>query len=130
MRTGLPYSMAASIMVRKLSSCFLPMLTLPGLMRYFASARAQAGIFLQQQMAVVVEVADDGHAHAELVQRVDDLRDGRRAASVLTVTRTSSEPACASAMTWLTVEVTSAVSVLVMDWTTMGCRRPPTRRRY
>ena len=68
MRTGLPYSMAASIMVRKLSSCFLPMLTLPGLMRYLASARAHAGILLQQQMAVVVEVADDGHAHAEHVR--------------------------------------------------------------
>ena len=40
--------------------------------------------------------------------------------SVLTVTRTSSEPAFASAITWLTVEATSAVSVLVIDWTTMG----------
>ena len=42
------------------------------------------------------------------------------ASSVLTVTRTSSEPARASAITWLTVPATSAVSVLVMDWTTMG----------
>ena len=37
------------------------------------------------------------------------------ACSVLTVTRTSSEPACASAITWFTVDGTSAVSVLVMD---------------
>src|SRR5579872_1802232 len=47
------------------------------------------------------------------------------ACSVLTVTRTSSEPAAASAITWFTVEVTSAVSVLVIDCTTMGCE-PPT----
>ncbi len=47
------------------------------------------------------------------------------ACSVLTVTRTSSDPARASAITWFTVEGTSAVSVLVMDCTTMGCL-PPT----
>ena len=70
--------MAASIMVRKLSSCFLPMLTLPGLMRYLASARAQSGIFLQQNVAVVVEVANHRDAHAELVERVDDLWHGLR----------------------------------------------------
>src|SRR5262249_55669588 len=45
--------------------------------------------------------------------------------SVFTVTRTSSEPAFASAITWFTVEVTSSVSVLVIDWTTIGCV-PPT----
>ncbi len=42
------------------------------------------------------------------------------ACSVFTVTRTSSEPARASAITWFTVEGVSAVSVLVMDCTTMG----------
>jgi len=42
------------------------------------------------------------------------------ACSVLTVTRTSSEPAAASAITWLTVPATSAVSVLVIDCTTIG----------
>src|ERR1035437_2557614 len=47
------------------------------------------------------------------------------ACSVLTVTRTSSDPARASAITWFTVEGTSAVSVLVMDCTTIGCL-PPT----
>ena len=49
----------------------------------------------------------------------------RAAASVLTVTRTSSLPAAWSALTWATVPATSAVSVLVIDCTTMG-RRPPT----
>src|SRR6185436_5743659 len=50
----------------------------------------------------------------------------RAAASLFTVTRTSSLPAACSARTWATVPATSAVSVLVMDWTTMG-RSPPTR---
>src|SRR5882724_1344633 len=52
------------------------------------------------------------------------------AASLLTVTRTSSEPARASAATCWMVPAISAVSVLVMDWTAMGAplpmRTPPT----
>src|ERR1700761_1970193 len=40
--------------------------------------------------------------------------------SLLTVTRTSSEPALLSALTWATVPSMSAVSVLVIDWTTIG----------
>src|SRR5450631_3347116 len=47
------------------------------------------------------------------------------AASLLTVRRTSSEPARASDMTWATEESTSAVSVLVIDCTTIGAV-PPT----
>src|SRR6185437_5184737 len=47
------------------------------------------------------------------------------ASSVLTVTRTSSEPARANSITWFTVAVVSAVSVLVIDWTTTGWA-PPT----
>src|SRR5580698_1622208 len=46
------------------------------------------------------------------------------AASVFTVTRTSSEPARASAITWFTVAVTFAVSVFVIDWTTIGLVLP------
>jgi 3-oxoacyl-[acyl-carrier-protein] synthase-3 len=50
---------------------------------------------------------------------------------LFTVTRTSSLPARASAATCRTVAATSAVSVLVMDCTTMGCPdpmgTPPTR---
>src|SRR6266576_3848628 len=52
------------------------------------------------------------------------------ACSVLTVTRTSCEPACARRATWIAVPSASAVSVLVIDWTTTGCadptRTPPT----
>ena len=42
-RTGRPYSTAASIMVAKRSSRFSPNPTLPGLIRYLASARAHSG---------------------------------------------------------------------------------------
>src|SRR4051795_1368007 len=52
------------------------------------------------------------------------------ACSVLTVTRTSCEPACARRATWIAVPAASAVSVLVIDWTTTGgadpTRTPPT----
>src|ERR1700722_2843983 len=52
------------------------------------------------------------------------------AASLLTVIRTSSEPARASAAICWTVDSTSAVSVLVIDCTTTGAedpmRTPPT----
>jgi hypothetical protein len=62
--------------------------------------RARAlGILLQQDVAVVMEVADDGHAHAELVEVSTIFGTAAAAASVLTVTRTSSEPARASAIT-------------------------------
>ena len=45
--------------------------------------------------------------------------------ALLTVTRTSSEPARHSSATCLVVEATSAVSVLVIDCTTTGAL-PPT----
>ena len=55
--TGLSLSSAIWTMVRKFSSRrLLP--TLPGLMRYLASVCAVCGIFREQQVAVVVEVAD------------------------------------------------------------------------
>src|SRR4029077_16250131 len=46
------------------------------------------------------------------------------ASSVLTVTRTSCEPACARRATWIAVASASAVSVLVIDWTTTGGAAP------
>src|SRR6185369_558743 len=52
------------------------------------------------------------------------------ASSVFTVTRTSCEPAWASRATWIAVASGSAVSVFVIDWTTIGwalpTRTPPT----
>src|SRR6478609_5141131 len=44
--------------------------------------------------------------------------------SLFTVTRTSCDPALARAVTWATVPATSAVSVLVIDWMTIGCLEP------
>ena len=46
------------------------------------------------------------------------------ASSLLTVTRTISEPARARAATCSMVPGMSAVSVLVMDWTTTGTSQP------
>src|ERR1043166_2570325 len=46
------------------------------------------------------------------------------ASSLFTVTLTSSLPASASAAACAMVASTSAVSVLVIAWTTMGCRLP------
>src|SRR4051794_3962853 len=52
------------------------------------------------------------------------------ASSVFTVTRTSCDPAWASRATWIAVASASAVSVFVIDWTTIGwaepTRTPPT----
>ena len=46
-------------------------------MRYLASARAVGGKLFQQQMAVIVEVADDGHTQPALVEALDDMRNRR-----------------------------------------------------
>ena len=46
------------------------------------------------------------------------------AAGVLTVMRTSSEPALANARVWMAVAMASAVSVLVIDCTTTGPSLP------
>ena len=77
-----------------------------------------------------MEVADDRHRHADPVQLLHDAGTAA-AASLLTVTRTSSLPARAERSTCRTAAATSAVSVLVMDWTTIGCPEPtgtpPTR---
>src|SRR5438093_3780908 len=48
----------------------------------------------------------------------------RAASSVFTVTRTSSLPAACKARTCSAVAATSAVSVLVIDWTTIGWALP------
>ena len=46
------------------------------------------------------------------------------ASGVLTVMRTSSEPAWASSLTWIAVPMTSTVSVLVIDCTRTGASPP------
>ena len=51
------------------------------------------------------------------------------ACGVFTVIRTFSEPASASALTWIAVAIASAVSVLVIDCTTTGAPPPTTTTR-
>src|SRR4029079_13926040 len=46
------------------------------------------------------------------------------ACSVFTVIRTSWDPACARRAVWIAVASGSAVSVFVIDWTTIGWARP------
>ena len=54
-------------------------------MRNLASARGAVGIPREQQVAVVVEVADDRHVHADPVEPLDDV--GHRTRRVLVVDR-------------------------------------------
>ena len=65
-----------------------------------------------------------GTLHALGVQPVADRRHGARGG--LGVDRDAHQLGAGARQlrTWRTVASTSAVSVLVMDWTTMGSRRP------
>jgi len=122
MRTGLWFSMATSIMVRKLSSVLRPMFALPGLMRLFGQRAGALGILLQQDVAVIVEVADDGHARAELVQRVND--PGHGGGRLLGVDgdadqlRAGARPAPSPGSRW---KPRRRYRCWSMDCTTMGC---------
>ncbi len=82
------------------------------------------GIFLEQDVAVVVEVADDRNAHALLIELLDDGRDRSRGFFVVDRDPHQLGPGLASAATCLTVEGMSAVSVLVIDCTTTGASLP------
>ena len=84
--------------------------------------RLGAGRMLGEQLvADVVEVADQrdvGRPWPSSRSRI--WGTAAAASSRSTVSRTSSEPARASAAIWRAVASTSAVSVLVIDWTTIG----------
>ena len=85
------------------------------------------GVLGQQRVAVVVEVADQGHARRPSAPRRSRMRGTALAASSRsTVMRTISEPARARSAVWRAVASTSAVSVLVIDCTTMGALPPMT----
>ena len=128
MRTGLPWSTATWQMVANCSSRRLPVPTLPGLIRYLSSASAHVGKLREQQVAVVVEVADERSRAAGIEHPLLDFGNGRGGVRVFTVTRTISEPASASSMHWVAVPRASAVSVIVIDCTTIGAP-PPTWTR-
>ena len=64
-------------MVVNCSSRRLPVPTLPGLIRYLSSAAAQRRIARQQQVTVVVEVADERRVDAGVAHALADLGHGR-----------------------------------------------------
>ncbi len=131
MRTGLPNSIAFSIITTNCGSRLLPLPTLPGLIRYLASARAQSGCSVSSLCPLKWKSPISGTGQPSASSRARISGTAAAAAEVLTVMRTSSEPASASARTCATVAPTSAVSVLVIDCTTIGAPppmiTPPTR---
>ena len=120
MRTGFWCLTATSTMVRKLSSSLRPIEQLPGLMRYFASACAAFGIFRQQQVAVVVEVANDRVSSSLFSPSFNDVRDGLCGLVIVHGDAHHLGTGRASAAICCTVLSTSAVSVFVIDCTTTG----------
>jgi hypothetical protein len=128
MRTGLPWRQAISIISANCGSRLLPRPTLPGLMRYLASASAQAGCSRSSLCPLKWKSPTIGTLTPSCASRSTIAGTAAAASSVFTVTRTSSEPAIASARTCSAVASTSAVSVLVMDCTTTGWP-PPTVTR-
>ena len=77
MRTGLPLSRAMLQIVANCSSRRAPLPTLPGLMRYLSSARGAVGELRQEDVAVVVEVADQRRLDAGVEHPLLDLGHGR-----------------------------------------------------
>src|SRR5476649_627339 len=126
MRTGFPYLHAISIMVANCSSRFDPLPTLPGLMRYLASASAHSGYWLSRRCPLKWKSPTSGTAQSRRASSSRMRATCAAASAVLTVIRTNSEPARARSLTCSTVALASAVSVLVMDCTTIGAP-PPTR---
>ena len=99
-----------------------------GIDAVLVESASAVGIFGQQDVAVVVEIADERSFAAGVEHALLDFGDSGGGFGNFTVMRTISEPAVASSMHCCTVEATSAVSVLVMDWMTMGAP-PPTVTR-
>src|SRR6266705_1720030 len=131
MRTGLPLRQAISIMVANCSSRLAPRPTLPGLIRYFASARAQSGCSARSLCPLKWKSPTKGTSQPRASSRSRMRGTCAAASAVLTVTRTISEPARASSATWVAVLWRSAVSVFVIDCTKTGAPPPisacPTR---
>jgi hypothetical protein len=77
-------------------------------------------VFREQQVAVVVEVPLSGTSTPASLTRRAISGTAAAASSLLTVIRTNCEPARARATTWSAVDAGSAVSVFVIDCTTIG----------
>ncbi len=96
-----------------------------GIDAVFIERGGAVGILGEQDMAVVMEVTDEGDVAALVEQALFDFRTAAAASGMLTVMRTISEPACASSRHCWVVDSMFTVSVLVMDCTTTGAP-PPT----
>src|SRR5450631_940065 len=124
MRTGFRYLHAVSIISANCGSRLLPRPTLPGLMRSLPSACAQAGCAFSSLWPLKWKSPTNGVPTFWASNRSRMCGTAAADSSLLTVTRTNSDPARANALTCATVPSMSAVSVLVMDCTTMG-EAPP-----
>ena len=129
MRTGLLVAAGGFDHLRELRVALAATADVARVDAVLGERRGAVRMLTQQLVAVEVKVADERHVHPHL--RRGAARIGATAAAaalVLTVMRTSSEPARASDFTCCAVASASSVSVLVIDCTTMGCA-PPTRTR-
>ena len=112
-------------MMRKLSSSLRADGNIAGVDAVLGERARRGGIFLEQDVAVVVEVADDGHAQAALLQALDDVRHG--GCRVLVVDRDAHDLRAGKSQGRDLFDgaiATSAVSVLVIDCTTTGTSQP------
>ncbi len=125
MRIGLSKRQAISISWANCSSRFAPLPTLPGLIRNLASASAQAGCSVSSLWPLKWKSPIKGTSTFNCSRRSRIFGTAAAASRVFTVMRTSSDPARASSATCFAVLKMSSVSVLVMDWTTIGAV-PPT----
>ena len=76
-------------------------------------------------IGTAIQVKELAIAGSELVRITVNTPEAAAASGVLTVMRTSSEPAIASSLTWIAVPIASTVSVLVIACTRTGAS-PPT----
>src|SRR5260221_489031 len=95
MRTGFSYFSAHSIIVANCSSRFAPLPTLPGLMRYFASARAQSGYWARSLWPLKWKSPTSGTRQPTRSSRSRMRATCAAASGEFTVMRTSSEPVLA-----------------------------------
>jgi hypothetical protein len=95
------------------------------LIRYFARRLRAIRELRQQAMAVVVEIADQRHVAAHRVEPRADFRDLARRLGSVDGDAHQLRARAPRSNTWRAVDSASAVSVFVIDCTTIGAP-PPT----
>ena len=101
-------------------------------MRYLSSASAAGRMVGEQRVAVVVEVADQRDGDVAAAEPVADVRHRRGGRVAVDGDPDQLRAGARQRLDLRAVPSTSAVSVLVIDWTTIGAPpptiTPPTRR--